>query len=88
MYKGFLHALYHDEQDLALTFAPYGADGTGGPIKGLRFHGREELANFLRDKIGANDDAREEFLAQIAATHHGTMPEVWLTGGQRTQLGL
>ncbi len=88
MYKGFLHALQHDEQDLVLTFAPYGPDGTGGPIKGRPFHGRQELAAFLKDQIGADDHAREDFLDQIALTHHGTMPEVWLTAEQRIELGL
>ncbi len=88
MYKGSLHALQHDEQDLVLTFAPYGPDGTGGPIKGRPFHGREELATFLKNQIGTDDDARKEFLDQIASTHHGTMPEVWLTEEQCTQLGL
>jgi hypothetical protein len=88
MRKGFLHALQHDEQNLDLLFAPYGPNGTGGAMKPRRFHSREALATFLKDQIGAHDDAREDFLEQIASTRHGTMPEVWLTEEQRIQLRL
>jgi hypothetical protein len=88
MHKGFLHALQHDEQNLDLMFAPYSPNGTAGPMKPRRFHGHEALAAFLKDQIGAHDDARKDFLDQIASTHHGTMPEVSLTEEQRTQLGL
>ena len=88
MHKGFLHALQYDEHNLDLMFAPYGPNGTGGPMKPRRFQGREALAVFLKDQIGAHDDARKGFLDQIASTHHGTMPEAWLTEEQRTRLGL
>jgi hypothetical protein len=88
MHKGFLHALQYDEHNLDLMFAPYGPNGTGGPMKPRRFHDGEALGAFLKDQIGANDDARKDFLDQIASTRHGTMPEVWLTEEQRIELGL
>jgi hypothetical protein len=88
MLKGFLHALRVDEQNVELMFAPYGPNGSDGPMKPRRFYGREPLAAFLKDQIGAHDEARKDFLDQIASTRHATMPEVWLTEEQRTQIQL
>jgi hypothetical protein len=57
-------------------------------MKPRRFYGREELSAFLKDQIGAHDEARQDFLNQIASTRHATMQEVWLSDEQRSQLGL
>ena len=45
-------------------------------MKPRRFHGREALADFLKDKLGAHDDVRKDFLAQLDSVRTGTMPEV------------
>jgi hypothetical protein len=89
MQKGYLHALQHNEQNIDLTFTAYhGANRTVRTMKPRRFDSSAALADFLRDKIGAHEDARQDFLSQLASTRHGTMNEVWLSEQQRLQLGL
>jgi hypothetical protein len=88
MQKGYLHALQHNERNIDLRFAPYDPNSTGGTMKPRRFDSSATLADFLKDKIGANEDARQDFLSQLASTRHGTMNEVWLSEEQRRQLGL
>jgi hypothetical protein len=86
--KGSLHALQHNEQSIDLMFAPYGPRGGSGTMRPRRFKSYAALADFLREKIGAREDAMQDFLGQLASTHHGTMNEVWLPEEQRLKLGL
>ena len=58
MEKGFLHALQHSEQSIDLSFAAYGPNGTGGPMKPVSFGSSAALSDFLTGKIGAHEDAR------------------------------
>lgn len=88
MLKGFLHGLRHDAQHIDLMFAPYGPNGTGGAMKPRRFTSLAALDDFLKERIGAHEDARQDFLGQLASSNHGTMNEVWIPEEQRAQLGL
>jgi hypothetical protein len=88
MINGVLRALQHKEQNIDLMFAPYGPYGTGGAMTPLAFKSSAALADFLKEKIGAHEGARKDFLAQLASMHHATMNEVWLSEKKRLQLGL
>ncbi len=88
MLKGMLHVLQNNEQNIDLMFAPYGPNGTGGAMKPLAFANPAALADFLNKEIGAHEDARKDFLAQLASKRHATMNEVWLAEEKRVQLGL
>jgi hypothetical protein len=86
--NGFLHALQHDERNIDLMFGPYGPTGTGGPMKARRFHGRTELADFLENRLGLTDNARKDLLGQLDSKRSGTLPDVWLSNEQLSDLGL
>jgi hypothetical protein len=57
-------------------------------MKPRRFSSLTDLDNFLSEQIGADENARKDFLQQLDLTHHGTMNEVWLSEEKQAQLGL
>jgi hypothetical protein len=76
MFKGMLHALQNNEQNIDRMFAPYGPNSTGGAMKPLSFISPAALADFLKEKIGADEVRRTDFLAQLASMHHATMNDL------------
>ena len=77
--EGFIHVLQHagirNAEEYSVLFAPI--TGIGGPVPAKHFTGREELRDFLTDRLhlrqGAVEDALEELgdkgLASIFPVH-------------------
>ncbi len=57
-------------------------------MKPRRFHGRDALAEFLMGKVALTGDAQKDLLGQLDSKRIGSLPEVWLSDEQRSNLGL
>ena len=69
-------------------FARYRPSSARGAMKPLSFVSPAALADFLDERIVAEEDPRTDFLAQLASKHHATVNEVWPSEKKRLQLGL
>ena len=88
--EGFIHVLQHGASrnggQYSVLFAPI--SGIGGPVPAKHFTGREELRDFLVDRLHLRQAAVDDALEELTDKGHVSIFPVHLTSREAKRLGL